>query len=366
VSSSPVVVAFDAGPTVGEATGIGRVTAGFAQSLAKHPEDVTLLPYILSFRAQLPPGTVRLRFPARIALRAWGKMDWPTARRTLASAEVVHGTNYVAPPTGLPTLITLHDLTLFQRPELVDPVVSLFGDVIRRAVDRGAYIHTVSQHVATQTTHMFGTDRVRVVHPGPTFDPKQPAGPLPEILHKKTFLLALGTKEPRKNYPRLIQAFDVLCTQLPSCLLVIGGGAGSDDAAIDGAIRNCSANTRDRIIQLGYVGDSVRAALLKDAAAFVYPSLDEGFGLPLIEAMHANLPIVAAAAGSIPEIAGNAALLVDPTNIDSITQGMHTILTDEYLRLQLTAAGTVRREHFSWKRSAIDLCAVYKELRGSS
>jgi glycosyltransferase involved in cell wall biosynthesis len=354
-------VALDVGSLIGPPTGIGRFTADLSRHMQMR-SDISLIPYVLSYRAELPAGATRLKYPARLALAAWAKTDWPTARRSLRRADLVHGTNYVVPPTGLPTIVSVHDLTLFQRPELVLPVVRTFGDVIRRAVDRGAFVHTISHAVANEVKTLLHTDRVRVVYPGPTHDPDQIVGPLPANLKGKKFILAMGTREPRKNLPRLIEAFGLMHQSNHECLLVLAGSPGADDDSIRRSSRALDPYTAQNIVMLGYVDDQTRAALFSHARVFAYPSLDEGFGLPLLEAMHYGVPIVASTAGAIPEVAADAALLVDPTNVEALARALQDAYDDSVRRSRLIAAGRQRRHVFSWSRATEEMVAFYREV----
>jgi glycosyltransferase involved in cell wall biosynthesis len=364
-AANALSVALDVGPLVGPPTGIGRFTADLYQQLQGRP-DVSTIPYVLSFRAALPEGSRRLRYPARAALTMWSRTGWPTARGSLRGADVVHGTNYVVPPTGWPTVVSVHDLSLFQRPDLVLPVVRTFGEVIRRAVGHGAFVHTISHAVAKDVRVLLGTDRVRVVYPGPTHNAAQIAGDLPAAVAGHRFLLAIGTREPRKNLPRLVEAFGSVARVHPDCLLVMAGAPGADDAAINRAMASLPDSTATRVLQLGYVDDPTRAALFRHAAAFAYPSLDEGFGLPLLEAMHYGVPIVASTAGAIPEVAAGAALLVDPTDVPGLSAALATVLELPDTRDRLIAAGLVRCKAFSWETAAEQMVQLYREVRDSS
>lgn len=360
-----LAVALDVGPLVGPPTGIGRFTAELNRHLCLR-NDVSVLPYVLSFRAALPNESRRLRYPARLALALWARHDWPTAQGALRGADVVHGTNYVVPPTGWPTVVSVHDLSLFERPDLVRPVVRTFGEVIRRAVGRGAYVHTISHAVARDAAKLLGTDRVRVVYPGPTHDISQVPGPLPADLAGRPYILTMGTREPRKNLPRLVRAFETLASAIPELQLVLAGGAGSDDHAIAAALAGLPASAAERVHQLGYVDDATRSGLFSSASAFAYPSLDEGFGLPLLEAMHYGVPIVASTAGAIPEITAGAALLVPSSDVAGLASALDLVLRDHDLRDRLVADGRQRCTQFSWVTAAEQMVRLYREVQESA
>ena len=244
-------------------------------------------------------------------------MAWPRERRAFDGIDVVHGTNYIAPPSGRPTVLTVHDTSPITHPERCEPVVRSFVPVLRRLVRSGAWVHTPSEHVARQVRDLLGTDRVRAVHSGAPAritsggDPHAPERP---------FVLAVATAEPRKNLPRLVSAYGQAQRRMPELALVIAGADGSDGPAIDAAIAGLDKSAL--VVRAGRVDDATRSGLLLAARALAYPSYDEGFGFPILEAMAADLPVVASSAGAIPEIAGNAALLVDPADTDALAEAL--------------------------------------------
>ena len=147
--------------------------------------------------------------------------------------------------------------------------------------------------------------------------------------------------------------------RVPGLQLVLAGAPGTADAAIAAAIERCPSPAA--VVLLGYVDDGVRAALLEHASLFAYPSLDEGFGLPLLEAMHYGVPIVASTAGAIPEIAGDAALLVAPTDTAALSDALERVLRDGDLRSELTTSGRRRCREFSWTACADGMVELYRE-----
>ena len=363
-----LAVALDVGPLVGARTGIGQFTANLLDALRALDPAPTILPYVLSGRAPLQAGVRRLPYPARGALAAWGHVDWPTARRALRGADVVHGTNFVVPPTGWPTVVTVHDCSPITRPDLVHPVVRAFVPVLRRAVARGAWVHTPSQYVADQVVELLGAAPARVraiahgvapVGPRPASATPWPAGL--ESLRDRRYVLAVATREPRKNLATLVRAFGPVAARLPDVHLALVGPPGSDDEAIRSAVDALDEPVRLRVVVHGYVADDVRTTLLAGAAMLAYPSIDEGFGLPLVEAMAAGVPVVAARAGALPEVAGDAALLVEPADVDALAAAMMTVLTDIEQRAVLIARGHANIARFSWAATAAAMVELYRD-----
>jgi glycosyltransferase involved in cell wall biosynthesis len=361
VAAVSLTVAVDVGPLVGARTGIGHMVEHQLAALAATGE-VETFGYLSSFRAPLPENTRRLRYPARIALALWAHSDHPRADRTLRGADVVHGTNYVVPPTRLPTVVTVPDTSLITSPSLVLPIVRRFVPVLQRAVARGAWVHAISDHVADQIRVLLDTDRVRTVHlAAPDRHERSIERPGVPGLEHHPYVVFIGAREPRKNLPRLVSAFGMVAGELPDLRLVLAGPSGPDSAAVDAALDALNPAAAERVIVTDYLPASVRDALVDHAVVFAYPSLDEGFGLPLLDAMGAGVPVVAGDAGALPEVAGGAAVMVDPLDTEAIAEGLRRAITDDALRAELIEAGRRRVEKFTWSDTADGLIGLYRE-----
>ena len=184
--------------------------------------------------------------------------------------------------------------------------------------------------------------------------------PFPAVSGRR-FVLALGTLERRKNLPRLVQAFGLLAADLPDLVLVLAGGDGDDREAIRRSVDELGG-IADRVVFTGRVDDGARSWLLHHAAALAYPSLDEGFGFPLLDAMQAGVPVVASTAGSIPEVAGDAALLCPATDVAALAQNLHLAITSPSVRSSLVAAGRQQLLRFSWQRCAAEMTDLYRRV----
>jgi glycosyltransferase involved in cell wall biosynthesis len=355
-------VAVDVGSLLGPRTGVGQFVGRLIDGLAELDDPPGLRRYVLSFRARLPEGVRRLRFPARPALRCWGWSDHPRADRALAGVDVVHGPNYVIPPTRAPGVVSVHDCWFLRHAAEVPSAVRLFGPALRRAAQRGVTVHVPSEHTAAQVRELLGAERVAVIPLGapvvlPPASPVHLAG-----LDGRPYVLALGAKEPRKNLPRLIDAFGLLVRDVPDLALVLLGPDGPDGPAIDAAVARQPRTALDRILLVDYVPDDERNAIVHGAAALAYPSLDEGFGYSALEAMAAGVPVVAADAGSLPEVCGDAALLVDPRNPSAMAEALQRVITDRQVRDDLIGRGRRQVEAFSVARSAARMAELYRTL----
>jgi glycosyltransferase involved in cell wall biosynthesis len=360
--AADVPVAFDVGPLSGPRTGIGAAVAALQTALAGD-RRVELVPYVTSFRAKLPTGVRRLPIPAVVAHRLWAHTDHPRVDRWLRHATVVHGTNYVVPPTFLPRLVSVYDCWFLHNPEHAHPAVVRAGRVLKRSIERGGVIVHASSHATAEALReLFPAVDVRVIHlaPLPLVAPASGC-PIPE-LDRVNFIVSVATLEVRKNLPRLVQAFGAVATTHRDLRLVLAGGDGDDRANVNAAIDALPRAIGARVLITGYVDDAARSWLLHNARVLAYPSLDEGFGFPLLDAMHAGVPIVASTAGSIPEVAGEAALLVDALDVDAIAAALDRALTDSATRDALRTGGTQRLSSFSWSETANRMIELYLEL----
>ncbi len=353
-------VGFDFGPLHGHRTGIGQAVAAMAAGLGASTE-VELRPYVISARAKPADGETRLPLPGIAASHLWSRTSWLRADRWLGAIDVLHGTNYVAPPTRRPTVISVYDCWFLTHPDLAAPVVSRAGRWLRRAVDNGAWVHCSSAATATAAASLLATDRTRVIRlgpPAPLPPPQRPTG----MITDRIDIVAVGTEERRKGSPDIIAAFGRRAADDTDLYLAIAGAPGDDSEHLTAAIERLAPSTRRRIVRLGPVSDAEKAWLFEHASVLAYPSLDEGFGFPILEANRAGVPIVARAAGSIPEVAGNAAVLVPSGNgfAADLADAISNVLSDGDLRARLTGAGETNLARFSWERCTTGLIELYR------
>jgi glycosyltransferase involved in cell wall biosynthesis len=297
-------------------------------------------------------------------LRAsWRRRDWPPANWFLGTADVIHGTNFVVPPSSAAArVVTVHDLTPVKFRDFCDPMSLDFREFVQRAVRGGASIHTHSSFVAEEVIDTFGADpsRVTAIWPGlPDLDGGHgQAGGRGDSRPQGRYILAIGTIEPRKDFPTLVAAFDQLAHDRPDVTLVIIGADGWGTPALDDAIS--SARHADRITRLGYLAEADVLSWLGSSAALAYPSRYEGFGFPPLLAMSMGIPVVATAAGAIPEVTGTAASLVPVGDVDALGAALAAVLDDDGLAFRLRQAGVARARCFSWSGCATAMVALYE------
>jgi glycosyltransferase involved in cell wall biosynthesis len=351
-------------------TGVGQVTGHLVGSLAARA-DVEVVAYAVSRSGRrlldgLLPAGVRAGtspIPARAAVAAWRHVPYPRLESWTGPVDVLHATNYVAPPTRSPAVVTVHDLTFVRHPELCEPWARrAFAPLVSRAVRRGATLHVVSDFVRDEVLEIYGVPPHQVVRVylglAATGGGDALAGR--RLTGADRYVLALGAIEPRKNLPRLVAAFDRVAGRDPGLRLVVAGPDGWGFEAFTDAV--AAAQHRDRIVRLGYVEDAQRRDLLAGATALAYPSLYEGFGHPPLEAMGAGVPVVAARAGALPEVLGDAAVLTDPLDVDGLADAIEQVVSDEDLRTELVDRGLARVDRYSWSRAADELVALYRTL----
>lgn len=359
-----LAVALDVTPLHGPRTGIAQFVASTRAALEALPEPPHLVPYVLSLRAGTEGDTRRLPYPAAAAVHLWGRTPMRGGRRALRPAEMVHATNYVAPPTGLPTVITVHDCSFVTARRGSRPTVRAYEPVVRRAIGAGAWVHAPSEHVAAEVRALFNTERVRAIHHGPPPVEQLPTGapPLPG-LDGRPYVVAVGTREPRKNMPRLVMAYGAVHARHPDLALVLLGASGDDQPTIDAAIDALPRHAAEGVLMTDWVPGPHRTLAIAHAVALAYPSLDEGFGFPVLEAMHLGVPVVASNAGSVPEVADGAAMLVEPTDTEALAAALCDVIEHDDHRRRLIEAGRQRVKDFDWGRQARALMHLYRDAQ---
>jgi glycosyltransferase involved in cell wall biosynthesis len=369
----PLRVCVDATPLlVNNESGVSKFCRSLLSALEDNPLiDVSAFAVTWRKLDQLPsrvPRGIRVAgrpMPARPVRTAWLRLGGPPVEWFVGRADVIHGTNFVVPPTAAAArVVTVHDLTPVKYPELCDPASLVFRDFVQRAVQRGAWVHTHSRFVADEVVDVFNADPAKVrpiwsgvpdLGAGTTPGPDTGVGTLPDGMHR--YLLAIGTVEPRKDLPGLVRAFDRIAAGRPDVALVIIGSEGWGSNALDEALSSLSH--RDRILRLGYVSDAELVGWLRAATVLAYPSRYEGFGFPPLLAMSLGVPVVTTVAGSIPEVVGDAASLVPPDDVDALTGALEAVLDDPTLAARLRAAGRERAQLFTWERCAEQMADLY-------
>lgn len=311
----------------------------------------------------------RVGAPDRFRRGLWEQIQLPSELRRLG-IDVLHSTHHTLPLRNISAkrVVTIHDVTFFRIPERYPPGRRYYFQAVTRAAARAADAIIVPSHsVRADLARAIEVDesRVHVVYEAAAerfrpVEPERARHVAERLLLRRPYVLSVGSLEPGKNRPRLIEAMQGLRAQgLDYDLAIAGQPAWGAEADIDAARR---FEMRDRVHYLGYVADDDLPALYSAAIAFAFPSLHEGFGLPVLEAMACGTPVLTSRVSATAEVAGDAALLVDPLDLASIRDGLRRLLTDADLRARLSAQGRARAAGFSWRRAAHQTHDVYGSL----
>ena len=269
-----------------------------------------------------------------------------------------------------PAAIFVHDLAFRKRPQEVPwQQRAYMRAVLGRGVRQAAAVLVPSESTRRDLLDFYklpGLEtKVHVIAEG--LPPSAPAGPLPAGL-EPGFILAVGTVEPRKNYPRLLSAFRQMRGRHGSLPFIINGRPGVPELVIAGRPGWAYGDTLKRIAAepgvryLGHVDEPTLSALYESASVLAFPSLYEGFGLPLLEAMAHGVPAVVGEAGALPELALGAAITVKPDDVNAIAGALERLLSDEQLRHKLGEEGKRRAANFTWDRAAEQTLEVLQEI----
>jgi glycosyltransferase involved in cell wall biosynthesis len=341
--------------------------------LATHPEHLHAALPELRNSSNAQATTIR---PANALLRIPFGLPWASLR---GAFDLLHVT-YNAPPINpCPTVVTIHDISFEHYPQFFSPRDRLIlKTLVPLSARRAAHILTVSQHAKREIVERYGLppDKITVTYEaaGAQFRPVDDPAAAQAVRAKYAipngpFVLALGNLQPRKNIARLVAAFAQVAAQQqsPNHLitqssdhpsLVIAGKAQWRESEIHQSVQQ--AGLAGRVIFPGYVDDADLPALYSTATVFVYPSLYEGFGLPPLEAMACGAPVISSNAASLPEVVGDAALCIDPTDTESLAQALVDVLAHSELRADLRAQGLRRAAGFSWERCAAETLRAYQ------
>jgi len=360
-----VRITLDATPLLGQRTGIGRYTAHLIAELpaatarAGLAADLAVSTWTARGGAltDLPTGVhqVGRRVPARLLRECWRRVAFPPVELVSGPTRLFHGTNFVAPPTrGAATVVTVHDLTYDLHAATVSRDSLLYRELVPRALARGAHVLCPSEAVVHAVRDHYGLPADRVsctplgVDPAWSTAEPPPARWLQERGLPREYVVFVGSLDPRKNLPRLLSAHAALRAADPSTPdLVLAGPAGREQHLASAGVH-----------LTGFLPDDELRALVAGSVALALPSLDEGFGLPAVEAAAAGRPVLAADVPVLREVAGADTVLADPLDVDALAGGLAAVLAlpdDEPARAARRSAAAP----FTWARTADATVAAY-------
>jgi glycosyltransferase involved in cell wall biosynthesis len=365
----------DISPGVNIAAGLGRYARALTEAMLPYVQPQLFYNKIpgrsqpIPTLAHLPTTSIRLGYkPWRMAVLA-GQVAHIPFNRLLPPTSVFHATEHLLMPLqGIPTVLTVHDLIYRRFPQhhkrlnywYLNLAMPLF-------VRRANAIIAISQATKRDLIQHYGTpaDKIHVIYEAAATH-FQPASPT-QIQQTKQryklperYIIVVGTIEPRKNYSRLLQALAQLRRDYPDVALVVVGGLGWLYEDFLAQIEALAA--KEWVLFPGFVPDEDLPALYSGATLMAIPSVYEGFGLPLLEAMACGVPVISSQTSSLPELGGDAALYIDPYEVASMVEVLNQTLADADLRAELRAKGLAQAQRFSWDQAARQTLALYTSL----
>ena len=291
----------------------------------------------------------------------------PLNWRLPGQVELFHGLNQRLPRYQFRhQVVTVHDVFAISAEDYSTPAFrARFSASIRDAGTRADRVICVSAYTRDQLCRQLGVrpESCVVVHHGVEQAPRPPSVEARQrarrLAGEGPFFLSVGVIDVRKNMLAAVEAISRLSTPTPARLVVAGSAGHGAQKVLDFIHRR---GLRDRIRLLGYTDEATLDALYAEATALLFPSLEEGFGLPVLEAMARGLPVIASNTSSLPEIAGDAAVLVDPRDVEGMTEAARRMVEDEPWRAQSSALGRARASQFTWQRAAQSTLDVYRSL----
>jgi len=362
-------------------TGVGYYTLNQVQALIRDARDVEIQAFASS--AQGPPqclaalaqgcaGSKIVGWPTRLKTLLWTRFEWPPIEWFTGPVDIAHGAFHLLPPSrGAKRMVTVFDLSAVRHPEMHSgSSVTTHRALLRHAVSRADALVAISESCKTDLIECLGArpERVHVAYGGVSLEEFDGAGAQEspaEIARRHgiegPYLIHLGTLEPRKNLPRLIEAYARLKAKHPECpKLVLAGHAGWMFEPVFETIQRLRLS--EAVVHTGYLTRAEAVGLLRGAYACVYPSLYEGFGVPVLEAMAARVPVLTSNVSSLPEVIGDTGILVDPGSVDAIEAGLVDLLVRRDEALARTGPAYERAAQFTWSKSARALAGVYRML----
>jgi glycosyltransferase involved in cell wall biosynthesis len=302
--------------------------------------------------------------------RLWHRLLVPLPVQVFVGlVDLYHATDFVLPPLlgDVKSIVTVHDLSFVRVPGAASPSLKAYLDrVVPNSVLRASYVLVDSEATLRDVVDVYGIDlaRLGVLYCGVSsyFVPSvlemtiRSSYQMPE----RPYIFTVGTIQPRKNYARLVQALAILRSRNYDLSLVIAGGHGWLEDPIYETIRD--AGMSDFVHFIGFARDDDLPALYSGAICVAFPSLYEGFGLPVLEGMACGTPVVTSNVSSLPEVAGDAALMVDPYDVEAIADAIQRVIDDEALRQTMIERGFAQARRFTWERSARQLLTIYSQV----
>ena len=347
-------------------TGNETYVRGLVSGFSELKSDVEL--YVYHTGSSWTASTNRIQFRSIASSSPWFRLTVGFPGYALRDSLALLHVTYSAPLwVPCPVVLTVHDISYVEHPEWFSPRdLRVLSRTVPLSIRKARRVITVSELCRRQIIESYRVAPEKVIAIPNAAGPA--AAPVSEaaahlvlaglgIDSERPYVLAVGNLQPRKNLIRLVNAVrSVVAAGVDIDLVVVGPEHYRGDEVLAAA-----REAADRIKFTGYISDQQLAACYSRAAVFAFPSLFEGFGIPLLEAMAHGVPVVCSNAGAFPEVCGDAAIYFDPANVDSIAGALTRVISDSELRLDLVSKGRVRERQFSWARAAEETMAVYRQ-----
>ncbi len=376
-------IGIDYTAAVRQGAGIGRYTRELVRALAKLDRDNDYVLFAAVGGRRLAgtgwPSSFQMRsvpLSDRALAILWHRLRLPLwVELATGPVDIFHSPDFVLPPVRRArTMLTVHDLSFIRYPQCADANLRAYlNKVVPRSVHRADLILADSQNTKDDLMELLGveSDKIEVIYPGveERFRPIEDQTLLEEVRRRYNlpprFILGLGTLQPRKNFTRLIEAFADLrfailrlgSVQVCDLRLAIAGGKGWLYEEIFATVERLGLE--GKVIFPGFVADEDLPALYNLTDLFVFPSLYEGFGLPPLEALACGTLVVTSNASSLPEVVGEAGLMVEATDTKALAEAMKRVLEDVALREGMVAKGLEQAKKFTWEKAAAKLLSLY-------
>ena len=362
-----VRILLDYRPALRQRTGVGQYVHELASALQRQllPGE-TLILFSSSWKDRLRAGTipgariVDRRVPVRLLNLAWHRLSCPAVERLAGRIDIAQSAHPLLMPARPEAIraVTIYDLDFLDHPERTRAEIRRdYRALAATHARRADLVVVISEHTARQVRERLHVASERIVLCRPGAPPRS----TPSARGEDGPILFVGTVEPRKNLPTLFAAYEQVVARRPSAPpLVIAGGMVEHSETILDDLRGRTALS-GRVELRGYVSDAERQSLYARASMLVLPSLEEGFGMTAVEAMQAGLPVIASRAGALPEVIGNAGIVLDPGDRTGFAAAIERLLDDRQERERLVQAGYEQAQRFSWEASAATLLAAYRQ-----
>jgi len=361
-----------------QGAGIGRYTRELMRALLALPSDHRYSFFYASHNRideskieNLKSKIHRLPFHDKWLMRIWQRLRLPIpVELIVGKVDLFHSPDFTLPPTlpGVPTLLTVHDLSFIRDPESAWPSLRAFlNKAVPRSVKRATHVLADSQATKNDLIELFGTpaEKITVLYSGveARFAPVRDQAEIDRVCAKyqlpRPFILSVGTLQPRKNYARLIEAFAAITSGAPHHLVITGGKGWLYESIFEQVQRS---GLEGRVHFPGFVDDADLPALYSAADVFALVSLYEGFGLPLLEAMACGTPVIGSNVSSLPEVIGDVGVQIDPRSVDDIARALTQMIEQPELRERSIGMGPERAQAFTWDKAARELLAIYDQV----